>query len=372
MKEILITGANGFIGQNLATFFKGRPDIRITDFDIDSPPETLEKTLDVCDVIFHLAGVNRPLNEAEFESGNVGFLTDLLAGLERRNRYPLIALSSSTQALLDNAYGRSKKAAEEALVSFGQRTNSPIRIFRLPGVFGKWCRPDYNSVVATFCHRIARDIPIQISDPAREIEIIHVDDVIKAFVEIVDNPDIGADPWGATSPTFKITLSRLAEMLYSFKAIRKTLMMPDLSDPLTLRLFSTFQAYLPLDDLAYHLVQHADNRGVLAELFKSPQFGQVFVSRTHPGITRGRHAHNRKTEKFVVIEGEAIIRLRHMASGEIVEIPVKGRDFRVVDIPSGWAHTIENVGKSEMIVLFWSSEVFDPGNPDTFMAEVIR
>ncbi len=161
-------------------------------------------------------------------------------------------------------------------------------------------------------------------------------------------------------------------MLYGFKAIRKTLMMPDLSDPLTLRLFSTFQAYLPQDDLVYRLVQHSDNRGVLAELFKSLQFGQVFVSRTHPGITRGRHAHNRKTEKFVVIEGDAIIRLRHLASEEIVEIPVKGRDFWVVDIPAGWAHTIENVGKSEMIVLFWSSEVFDPGNPDTYTAEVVR
>jgi UDP-2-acetamido-2,6-beta-L-arabino-hexul-4-ose reductase len=370
MSRVLVTGAAGFIGRSLVPVLEARPGLEVTGVDVDSPPADWDRALAGCDAVIHLAGVNRPASEADFETGNVGALTGLLDGLERLGRRPLVVLASSAQAALDNPYGRSKKRAEEALLRFAERTGAPVRFFRLPGVFGKWGRPDYNSVVATFCHRIARDLPIEISDPTREIEIVHLDDVTAAMAALLAAPAAPAAPRVDAGPVFRITLGRLAEMLRAFRAVRTTLVMPDLSDPLTLRLFSTYQSYLPPDGLAYDLVRHDDARGSLAEIFKSAGFGQVFVSRTRPGIVRGNHAHDRKTEKFVVLEGDAVIRFRHLGSGETVEVPVQGRDFRVVDIPPGWAHSIENAGPAEMIVLFWSSELFDPARPDTLPAEV--
>jgi UDP-2-acetamido-2,6-beta-L-arabino-hexul-4-ose reductase len=319
-----------------------------------------------------LAGVNRPEKEKEFEEGNVGSLATLLAGIERLGRNPLVVLSSSTQALLDNPYGRSKKRAEDALLEYSQRTSMPVRIFRLPGVFGKWCRPNYNSVIATFCHNIARDLPIAISDPAKEIEIVHVDDIIDAFLALL-NPEafIQGASFQSIKPMFRITLGDLAEKLRRFRAVRETMSQPSLADPFDRRLFGTFVSYLSEGEFDYKLTRREDERGVLAELLKLVGYGQFFISRTHPGIIRGNHYHDLKVEKFVVLEGEAIIRFRHMVTSEMLEYPVEGREMRVVDIPPGWTHSIENIGTSEMIVLFWASEVFDPARPDTFFAKVL-
>jgi len=373
MKHVLVTGAAGFIGKNLVLTLSRCRDVEVIGVDVDSAASELEHAYEICDAVFHLAGINRPQTEKEFEEGNVGFLATVLDRFEQRSRNPLIVLSSSTQALLDNPYGRSKKRAEDVLFEYSQRTSTPVRIFRLPGVFGKWCRPNYNSVVATFCYNIARDLPITISDPAQEIEIVHVDDVVAAFSALVKaEVDINGTSFLKVEPAFRITLGVLAEKLRRFRSIRETLVQPSLSDPFDRRLFGTYLAYLSEGGFAYELKPNEDARGNLTELLKLEGHGQIFVSRTLPGITRGNHYHDLKTEKFVVLDGEAVIRFRHMVTGKIIEYPVNGREIRVVDIPPGWTHSIENIGTSEMIVLFWASEVFDPARPDTFYAKVLN
>ena len=371
MKSILITGANGFIGKNLALALGRIVQTEIIATDVDTPKREYERGLDACDVAFHLAGVNRPPKEEDFETGNVGSLARLLAGLEIRKKRPLIVLSSSIQALLDNPYGRSKRRAEQLLFDHASRTGTPARIFRLPGVFGKWCRPNYNSVVATLCYNIARDLPTSISDPTKEIDIVHVGDVVEAFIELAGRVIEGA-AFGDVSPSFRITLGRLVEILSEFRKGRESLRLADLSDPLLRRLFSTYLSYLPSDGFSYSVESKSDMRGTLAELLKAGGHGQIFVSRTKSGVTRGNHYHDFKVEKFIVLQGDAIIRFRHMSTEEIVQYTVSGNQFRIVDIPPGWTHSIENTGPDEMIVLFWSSEVFDPARPDTYAAEVLK
>jgi UDP-2-acetamido-2,6-beta-L-arabino-hexul-4-ose reductase len=369
MKKVLVTGAKGFIGCNLVLALRRDPSLEIAAVDIDSPSSELRKGLDSCDIVFHLAGVNRPLNDQEFETGNVGSLADVLSGLEKRQRKSHIVLSSSAQALLDNPYGRSKHKAEDLLIDYCRRTGSSASIFRLPGVFGKWCRPNYNSVVATFCHNIARDIPVQVSDPAREIELVHVDDVVRAFAGLLTADNDGV-AFPEVAPVFKVKLGDLAERLREFRKGRESLQVSDLSDPFLRRLYGTYVSYLPADGFAYGLELKSDARGALAEILKAGGHGQLFVSRTKPGIVRGNHYHDTKVEKFLVLEGEALIRFRNLATDEIAEYAVSGQDLRVVDIPPGWTHSIRNVGSKDMIVLFWASEVFDAGRPDTYPAEV--
>jgi UDP-2-acetamido-2,6-beta-L-arabino-hexul-4-ose reductase len=327
--------------------------------------------------VFHLAGTNRPEREEAFVTGNVGSLETLFtaldggaAGGESAPR-PLIVLASSTQAANDTPYGRSKAAAEQALEAYAARTGTPAVIYRLPGVFGKWCRPDYNSVVATFCHNVARGLPIAISDPARAIEVVHVDDVVARFLSHLEDRPAGVTR-GRVSPTFTVTLGELADRIRGFRAMRDTLEVADATDPFTHRLLGTYTSYIPPADLAYALEQRIDPRGTLAELLKSPHFGQMFVSRTRPGITRGNHYHDLKVEKFCVLEGDAVIRFRPVLGDEVTEHRVSGTDFKVVDIPPGMTHSIENVGAGEMIVLFWACEIFDRDRPDTHASEVLR
>jgi len=369
MKIVLVTGAKGFIGRNLILSLGRRPDIKMVSVDIGSPETELIKGCDTCDVVFHLAGINRPLTEQEYETGNVGSLAAVLSGLEKRLRRPHIVLSSSAQALHDNPYGRSKRKAEELLVEYCRRTGSSASVFRLPGVFGRWCRPNYNSVVATFCHNIARGIPIQISDSSREIELVYVDDVVRVFIDLLTTNHEGV-AFRDVAPVFKVKLGDLADRLLEYRKSRESLQVADLSDPFLRRLFGTYLSYLPSDGFAYELECKADDRGALAEILKAGGHGQFFVSRTKPGIVRGNHYHDTKVEKFLVLEGEALIKFRHLATNEIAEYPVSGHDLRVVDIPPGWTHSMQNVGNSEMIVLFWASEVFDADRPDTYPAEV--
>jgi UDP-2-acetamido-2,6-beta-L-arabino-hexul-4-ose reductase len=374
--KALVTGAHGFIGKNLVVALN-RHGVETAEVDVDSTPDELVAGASGASVVYHLAGVNRPEREEDFASGNVGSLEALFAVLEkvfagdRRAVRPLIVLSSSYQATEDNPYGRSKLAAEEALAAYSGRTGTPAVIYRLPGVFGKWCRPNYNSVVATFCHNIARGLPISVSDPARIVELVYVDDVVAEFTS-----RIGERHQGLTRrevrPVFSVSLGALAERVRAFRATRRTLEVADASDPFTRRLLGTYTSYLPPGDLAYALEQRCDPRGTLAELLKSPHFGQMFVSRTRPGVTRGNHYHDLKVEKFCVLEGEAVIRFRSVLGGEVTEHRVSGTDFKVVDIPPGMAHSIENVGPTEMIVLFWASEIFDRDRPDTFGSEVLH
>ncbi len=369
--KVLVTGAKGFIGKNLIVALKRRADLEIIEHDLDSPAGLLEEGLGKSDVIYHLAGVNRPERVEEFRSGNLDLTRQICDALERLDRTPLLVLSSSTQAALDNPYGLSKLQAEEIVFDFGREMGASVFVFRLPGVFGKWCRPDYNSVVATFCHNIAHDLSIAISDPATEIDVVYIDDVVRAFIGLMDDGLSALDGrYCEVEPTYRISLSALAETIQGFRDSRVSLALPDMRSPFIRALYATYVSYLPADAFAYPLIQRSDPRGELAELLKSPHIGQVFVSRTLPGITRGHHYHDTKVEKFVVLEGDAVIRFRHILGGDVIEYPVSGREFRVVDIPTGYTHAIENVGQNDLIVLFWADEIFDPDITDTFAMTV--
>lgn len=373
--KVLITGARGFIGTNLGVALE-RAAVEVARVDVESPPADWAAGARGATAVFHLAGVNRPSDEREFDAGNLGSLDALFSALAQAaagsaGTPPVIVLSSSTQAAEDSPYGRSKLAAELALEEYSRRTGTPAVIYRLPGVFGKWARPDYNSVVATFCHRIARGLPIGISDPSRVLRLVHIDDVIAAFVRHLENAPDGVTR-GAAEPVFEVALGELAARIRGFRDARTTLEVADASDPLTRRLLGTYTSYVPPEDLAYALQQRTDARGTLAELLKSARFGQIFVSRTKPGVTRGNHYHDLKVEKFCVVEGDAVIRFRPVTGGAVTEHRVSGIELKVVDIPPGMTHNIENVGGGDLVVLFWASEILDRDRPDTHACEVIR
>lgn len=449
---VLVTGAKGFIGRHLVEALGRRPDTKVIEYDVVSPEADLDRGLRTADVIFHLAGVNRPEKSEEFLTGNVGFTETLCQRLEALGRRPLIVMSSSIQAVLDNPYGRSKRQAEELLERWargraereasgeegeavrgegeGQAGNGGneegnrqggaggrVIIFRLKNVFGKWCRPNYNSVTATFCYNIAHDLPITISDPKRELELVYIDDVIEAFLGVLGECEAESGKRGARSSgravacefrevgrSFKVTLGEVAARIQLFRESRRSLVLPDFSDPFNRCLYATYLSYLDGPEFVYALEQKTDPRGALAEFVKSPSAGQIFVSRTKAGVTRGNHYHHTKTEKFLVLEGEAIIRFRQVSAEQgagsrergagdsklrtpnselpapgsllsapaVIEHRVSGHEFKVVDIPPGYTHSIENVGSGELVTLFWASEVFDPARPDTYFENVLR
>jgi UDP-2-acetamido-2,6-beta-L-arabino-hexul-4-ose reductase len=430
MKTVLITGAKGFIGRNLAAHLRPRADVRLLRYDLDNTQAELVRWAAEADVVVHLAGVNRPQDPAEFDSGNAGSTETLCRILAGCGRTPLVILSSSIQAECDNPYGRSKRRAEAILERFAAESGAPVAIFRLKNVFGKWCRPNYNSVVATFCHNVAHDLPIEISDPGRQIELVHVDDVVAAFLAEMDRPRPTGTPARSASegtdrqsraghfsasegthqrsraghfsasegtdrqsraghfsaqssfslalrasedsiPSYTLTLGDLAGRVQFFREMQHSLLTPDFSLRFNQQLYTTYLSYLEPARIEYGLDIKSDARGSLAEFIKSPWFGQVFVSRTRPGVTRGNHYHHVKTEKFFVVAGEGLIRLRHIEGTEIQDILVRGEDYRVVDIPPGYTHSITNVGPGEMIALFWASEIFDADRPDTYFLPVV-
>lgn len=373
LTRVLITGAAGFIGRNLAQVLSRDSTLSVVGVDIDSSEAELAEGLAGAEIIYHLAGVNRPRDPSEFETGNTGFTEEICERLMRLGRTPKIVLSSSIQAALDNPYGASKRRAEEALARFAETSGAEVVVYRLPNVFGKWCRPNYNSVVATFCHNIANGLEIQVVDGQKELELVYVGDVVEAFAETERATVRGPGRhWAQVPVTYRTTVQGLAERIESFRASRETLLVPAFTDGLTRVLYSTYLSYLPAGAQAYDLLQRTDPRGSLAEFVKSPPFGQIFVSHTKPGITRGNHYHDTKVEKFLVVAGEGLIRLRRVDGDEIVEFPVRGEDYRVVEIPPGYTHSIENVGTTDMVTLFWACEVFDPDRPDTHACEVLR
>lgn len=365
MGTVVVTGSGGFIGRNLVATLSLSPEVAVRTFEAEDDPGALPGLLAEADFVFHLAGVNRPPDPQDFIEGNVGLTERLLGHLRTQGRAVPVLLSSSTQAGLDNPYGASKREAEARVRAYGRDTGAPVHVFRLPNVFGKWSRPDYNSVVATFCHRVARGLPLEIHDPARRLDLVHVDDVVAAFLRAWRE---GVDPRGgdpAVEPVYSITLGDLAERIGSFPRSRETREVPAVGDPLTRRLYSMYLSYLPEDQFAYGLEARRDPRGWLAEVLRGPELGQIFVSVTKPGITRGHHWHHTKTEKFLVVSGEALIRFRRLSGTEVIEYPVSGAEPRVVDIPPGYTHSITNTGEGELVTLFWASEPFDPQRPDT-------
>jgi len=369
--NVLVTGANGFIGRNLRAWLARNPELDVLAFDQENTPDELAAQLAMADFVFHLAGVNRPQSEHEFRTGNVDLTESVCSGLRAAGQATPIVLASSIQVDLDNPYGASKRGAEEIVARYAKAAGAAAIIYRLKNVFGKWCRPNYNSVVATFCHNISHDLPITTSDPTRELELIHIDDVIARFIDELAHAPAPGVHYRTVEPSYRVTLGELAEQIRAFRAMRESLQVPDLANEFTRKLYGTYLSYLEGDNFAYSLTKKCDERGCLAEFIKSPTSGQFFISRTLPGVTRGNHYHHTKTEKFLVLEGEAVIRFRSIKSGvrrresEVIEYRSSGKDLRVVDIPPGYTHSIENVGPGELVTLFWASEVFDPERPDT-------
>lgn len=373
MFSILVTGAEGFMGRNLCVALRRQAGCELIEFDVRHNLEELPAYAARADLVFHLAGVNRPKEEREFTEGNADLTRRLCESLEAAGRKAPLVLSSSAQAELDNPYGRSKKAAEEVVLHYHEQTGAPVYVYRFPNVFGKWSRPNYNTVVATFCHNISRGLPVQISNRENIIRFVYIDDIVRAFLEIAARPK--HDPETTRyeiQPVFAIMLGELHDMILSFKDGREKSLVPDLSNPLTKYLYSTYVSFYDTRSLAYPVELKTDDRGWLFELFKSPKAGQIFVSRTRPGITRGNHYHDTKIEKFCVIQGEGCIRFRGVLDERVIEYPVNDRNIQIVDIPPGYTHSIENTGPGDMITLFWANEIFDPQRPDVYFEKVIR
>lgn len=369
--NILITGANGFIGRNLRqTLSNERPGDALALIDVDTPHETLAREAAQADFVFHLAGVNRPQNTDEFMQGNRDFTVELLEMLEKGKRPPVV-LSSSIQAALDNPYGASKRAAEEAIFAYGERTGAPVYVYRLPNAFGKWSRPNYNSAVATFCHNIACGLPITINDPSVILRLVYIDDIVAEFLRALDGAAAkGADGFCGVKPVHEIALGEMAAMLEGFRNMRNRLESPDQSDPLTAKLYATYLSFLPPEDFARSPVTHADARGSFTELLHLGGHGQVSVNVSRPHITKGEHWHHTKHEKFVVVAGEGVIRFRKLGESTVIAYKVSADVPMVVDIPPGYTHNIENTGDTDMITLMWANERFDPSRPDTYRLKV--
>lgn len=372
---ILITGAGGFVGRNLIATLTALGYTALLPFEINDSDETLADYCRRTAFVVHLAGVNRPLNSDEFYAGNTGLTERLLALLEDAGNACPVLMTSSVQAALENDYGKSKHLAEEAVLAHGHRTGAPVYVFRMEGVFGKWCRPNYNSVVATFCHNIARGLPIEIRDPAFELPLVYIDDVIQCILDAMERGEAVRDKDGfcRIHPVHRVTLGALAETLRGFAASRgqsgekPTLAVPDLAaGSFTKKLYSTYLSYLPADGFAYDLDMHCDARGSFTEFLRTPERGQVSVNVAKPGIVKGNHWHHTKNEKFLVVKGEAVIRFRRWDSDDIIEYRVSGEKLQVVDIPCGYTHNIENVGSGDLVTVMWANEAFDPEHPDTF------
>lgn len=371
-KKILITGANGFVGKNLQLHLSERKDIDVVCFTRAQAVQDLPALLQGVDCVFHLAGINRPQDPAEFVTGNTDLtqaLSDAVADLAvRTGKKVPVVYTSSTQAERDNPYGQSKRAAEDALFALQRTHGVPVHVFRLPNVFGKWCKPNYNSAVATFCHHIARDLPITVNDPAAPVTLVYVDDVIARFVHIMDGADAALDAQGfaTVAPQYTTTVGELAQTIQSFKDSRQTLMTERVGTGFMRALYATYVSYLPVEAFTYTVPMYGDPRGVFAEMLKTPDCGQFSYFTAHPGITRGGHYHHTKTEKFLVIKGEARFKFRHMQTGETHELVTRGDKAEIVETVPGWTHDITNIGQDEMVVMLWANEVFDRQRPDTF------
>ena len=368
---ILITGAGGFIGKNLVATLKtaGYTDLML--FERDDTPETLADYAARAGFVFHLAGINRPKNPSEFYAGNAGLTETLLALLDKAGNKAPVLVTSSTQAALDNDYGKSKAQAEQAIFAHGQTTGAPVYVFRLPGVFGKWCRPNYNSVVATFCHNSANGLPLSVRDPEYQLPLVYIDDVVASFVAALDGNCTREGDYCVVPVVHETTLGHLAETIEGFARNRETLDVPDQTPgSLEQKLYSTWLSYLPADRFSYPLNMHCDNRGSFTEFLHTPAHGQVSINISRPGIVKGNHWHHSKNEKFLVVKGTGIIRFRALDSTEVIEYHVSGDKLEVVDIPTGYTHNIENVGEDDMVTVMWANEVFDPDHPDTFFLPV--
>ena len=368
--KILITGSSGFVGKNLVAELKSKGYDDLLLFTRDNSIEDLQHFTKECNFVFHLAGVNRPANDEEYMKGNYELTSILIESLKSNGNKAPILITSSIQAEKTNSYGLSKKAGEELLFNYQKETNADVYIYRLPNLFGKWSRPNYNTVVATFCYNIARGLEIQINNPKAELKLCYIDDVIKEFVNTLEGNSTVEDMYCIVPTTYNITLGNLAALIESFKNSRTDLSIPSMEDGLTKKLYSTYLSFLPENKFAYDLKMNKDNRGSFTEFLRTPERGQVSINVSKPGITKGNHWHHTKNEKFLVVSGQGLIRFRKLDSNEIIEYKVDGKSLKVVDIPVGYTHSIVNIGETDLVTVMWVNECFDPKNPDTNFLEV--
>lgn len=387
--KILITGAKGFVGKNLSAALQNikdnkdrtRPDIKIDElylYDIDSSKELLETACEKADFVFNLAGANRPKDPADFKNVNFGFASELLETLIKYNNKCPVMLSSSVQATLegryDNDYGRSKKAGEELFFNYSKETGAKVLVYRFPNIFGKWCRPNYNSAVATFCHNTANDLPIIVNDRATLLELVYIDDLVCEMLDALEGKEhISEDGKYCVVPTtHKVTLGEIVDLLEAFKAQPATLVMPEIPyDSFAKKLYSTYLSYLPKDKAAFPLKMNIDDRGSFTELLKTSKCGQFSVNISKPGITKGQHWHHSKWEFFIVVSGRGLIQQRRVDSDEVLNFYVSGDKIEAVHMLPGYTHNIVNLSdKDDLVTVMWANECFDPDKPDTFFEVV--
>ena len=369
--KVLVTGSSGFIGKNLLERLGRMEDISVETFDSNDPLDLLTLKVSEADFIFHLAGVNRPKNPEAFYIGNTELTKRLVEAASQSSKKPAILMTSSTQVERDNDYGKSKLAGERVLESYARESGTTAYIYRLPNVFGKWSKPNYNTVIATWCYNITRDLPIEVSDESVALSLVYIDDVIEHFIRHLDeNGREGVVVYGDVSPCYKKTLGEIKSLLIAFKESRNTLVVPHVGRGFERALYATYLSFLPTDKFSYELTGYEDERGTFYEFVKTLDSGQFSISTTAPGVTRGNHYHNTKNEKFLVIKGEASIKLRQIHGDEVIEYKVSDKKMEVVEMIPGYTHDITNIGESEMILLIWANEVFDRENPDTYFLKV--
>lgn len=381
--NILVTGANGFVGRNfvsqLENIGSGKArnyaiageELRVLCYDVDSDPAVLEEYCRRADFVFNLAGVNRPEDPSEFMKGNFGFASLLLDTLKKCGNSCPVMISSSTQAALDNPYGESKRAGEELLFEYGRETGAKVLVYRFPNVFGKWCRPNYNSAVATFCHNIAHGLPIRVNDPSVVMHLVYIDDVVDELIGALSGDEHRAGAFCEVPVVHEITLGGIVDLLYSFRDMQQDLEVPDLGDAFAKKLYSTYLSYLPKERFCYPLKMNVDNRGSFTEIIRTPDRGQFSVNISKPGITKGEHWHHTKNEKFVVVSGHGLVQLRKIGTDEVINFEVCGEKMEVVEMIPGYTHNIINLSDTEDLVTFmWANEAFNPERPDTYFEPV--
>lgn len=368
--KVLITGANGFVGRNLVSNLSLNKEIEIYKFDKDNTEEELDKFTKDCEFVFHLAGVNRPQNQEEFMEGNFGFTSTLLEYLKKNKNKSPIMISSSIQAELDNEYGKSKKAGEDLIFQYGKDNDVKVFVYRFPNVFGKWCRPNYNSVIATWCYNVAHNEEIRVDDSSKELILVYIDDVCNELIKCLDNQETKDGDYCVVPVTYKKTLGEISNLIKSFKENDRVIMVPSTGDVFTKDLYATYISYVPLEELVVDLEEHRDNRGVFCELVRTKEAGQVSISTTNPEIIRGGHYHNTKMERFIVVKGKAKIEFEHVIDHSKFEFEVSGDKLQYVTIPVGYQHSINNIGDDELVLILWANELFDPDIPDTYVMEV--
>lgn len=370
VRKVLVTGSRGFIGRNLVVALRESGNHEIYEFNRGDDEARLFELIEMSDVIVHLAGENRPKDIADFQRVNAGLTATICNFLAKSGGSANLILSSSTQAVLDNDYGKSKLEAEKIVEQLSVSTGCNVTVFRLPGVFGKWCKPNYNSVVATFCHNIARGLPVRVDNPEAVLNLSYVDDVVSDIKRAIDNPVNGYSI--ATSSIINtLTLGRLKELIEGYHNDRTSLKCGKVGTGVERALYATYVSYLPTDNFSYTVPGYSDPRGCFVEMLKTPESGQFSFFTAHQGVTRGGHYHHTKTEKFLVIKGTALFRFRNIITDELVELKASGEKPTVVDTIPGWVHDITNIGDDEMIVMLWANEIFDRARPDTIAAKVM-